>query len=143
MDVQRPSDLALYVMRGCGYCADVREAATELGVVLEERDTSADAEHLRELMAARGRRTVPVLRIAREGREDEWMPESKDIIRYLEERFGEGRRTSVATRKRLRLATIVVGLAALALGGFGVVPYWIALPALAGALMVGLRVARR
>lgn len=80
-------DLALYVMNGCGYCEDVREAIRDLGLEIEERNIYADPEHLRALVEARGRRTVPVLRIG----EDQWMPESQDIIRYLYDRFGEGR----------------------------------------------------
>ncbi len=82
----KPEDLALYVIDRCGYCDDVRDAARELGLELEERDL-ADLEHRRALIAARGRKTVPVLRIG----EDRWMPESQDIIAYLHERFGDGR----------------------------------------------------
>jgi glutathione S-transferase len=80
-------DLALYHYDGCGYCAKVRKALERLGVAVELRDVDEEPEHLRALLAARGRRTVPVLRIQKpEG--DEWMPESSDIVRYLERRFG-------------------------------------------------------
>jgi glutathione S-transferase len=80
-------DLALYHYDSCGYCAKVRRALDRLGVTVELRDILEEPEHLRALLAARGRRTVPVLRIAKpEG--DEWMPESGDIVRYLERRFG-------------------------------------------------------
>ena len=79
--------LALYVMNGCGYCEDVRAAVRDLGLAIEERDIYADPAHRQALVAARGRKTVPVLRIG----EGTWMPESQDIIRFLYERFGEGR----------------------------------------------------
>lgn len=79
------NDLALYVYAGCGYCEDVRAALRDLGVEVEERDIRREPEHRRALLSARGRGTVPVLRIA----EDTWIPESRDIIRYLYERFGE------------------------------------------------------
>ncbi|MCA9611076.1 MAG: glutathione S-transferase N-terminal domain-containing protein [Myxococcales bacterium] len=79
--------LRLYLMRGCPYCEDVRAAIRDLGIEIEERDIYGAREDMEALVAARGRRTVPVLRIG----EDEWMPESQDIIAYLYERFGEGR----------------------------------------------------
>ncbi len=89
----RPDDLVLYATNGCGYCADVRHAARSLGLELEERDAWGDPHHRAELMAARGRRTVPVLRIRGE-EEDRWMGESADIIAYLRRRFGDGRAPS-------------------------------------------------
>jgi glutaredoxin 2 len=80
-------DLSLYHYDSCPYCARVRRVIAELGVEVELRDIEEDAGHLRALVEARGRRTVPVLRI-RHAEGDEWMPESADIIRYLRERFG-------------------------------------------------------
>lgn len=83
-------DLSLYLYDGCPFCERVRRAVRELGIELEERNIFHDPEHMTALMEARGRRTVPVLRIHHEDGEDEWMPESADIVRYLHERFGEG-----------------------------------------------------
>ena len=40
-----------------------------------------------ELIEARGRATVPVLRITSPGGEERWMPESRDIVHYLEKTF--------------------------------------------------------
>jgi len=80
-------DLALYYDEYCRYCMRVLRTLRALDVQLELRNVRRDPQHLRELVAARGRGTVPVLRIHRaEG--DEWMPESADIIAYLERRFG-------------------------------------------------------
>lgn len=102
-------DLVLYVGAGCGYCADVRREAEGLGLELEERDAWADSEHLRALVEARGRRTVPVLRIASEGAPDRWMGESLDIIDYLHTRFGDGRRASPLARAlRSRVSTALM-----------------------------------
>ncbi len=81
-------DLALYLYDGCGYCARVRAVIDELGIEVEERNIFHDQRHMRALVAARGRRTVPVLRIG----EDRWMGESRDIIAYLYERFGDGKK---------------------------------------------------
>lgn len=82
--------LALYVRPGCGYCEDVRDALRALDMQVEERDVAQDAEHLAALMAARGRATVPVLRIG----EDRWLPESQEIIDYLHQRAGKPRAAS-------------------------------------------------
>ncbi len=84
--MKRADDLALYHFDSCGYCARVRRTLAELGVEVELRNIQESPKHLEDLVAARGRRTVPVLRIHREGG-DEWMPESADIIAYLKERF--------------------------------------------------------
>lgn len=85
--MHNPGDLALYYYDGCPYCERVRRALRDLEVEVEMRNVLHDKQHLADLVAARGRRTVPVLRIRKEGG-DEWMPESRDIVRYLNERFG-------------------------------------------------------
>lgn len=84
--MQNADDLSLYYYDGCGYCERVKRTLLGLGVQVTMRNILEDPQHMRDLVAARGRRTVPVLRIARDGG-DEWMPESADIIRYLEQRF--------------------------------------------------------
>lgn len=80
-------DLALYHYDSCPYCAKVRRALQRLGVEVELRDVLEEDEHMDALVKARGRRTVPVLRIQKPGG-DEWMPESDDIVAYLQKRFG-------------------------------------------------------
>jgi glutathione S-transferase len=82
----RADDLSLYHFDSCPYCQRVRRVLAELGVEVELRDIEEDRGHLRALLEARGRRTVPVLRI-RGAEGDEWMPESADIIAYLRRRF--------------------------------------------------------
>jgi len=74
--------LSLYQYESCYYCRKVRAALAELGLEIEVRDIHRDRRWLTELVEARGRRTVPVLRIETdEG--VEWMPESEDIIQFL------------------------------------------------------------
>lgn len=75
--------LSLYHYDGCFYCARVRQTIEELGLPVELRNIYSDPGRMEELEAARGRRTVPVLRIEEEGAEPRWMPESRDIVRYL------------------------------------------------------------
>ena len=82
---QKRDDLALYYYDYCPYCVRVLRALKRLGISVRMRHIHEQPEHRAELVAARGHATVPVLRIAQEGREDIWMPESQDIVRYLEE----------------------------------------------------------
>lgn len=84
--MRKAQDLALYYYDGCPWCGRVTRALDRLGVEVEMRNIIEDTEHRDDLLAARGRGTVPVLRITSDGR-DEWMPESADIVAYLERRF--------------------------------------------------------
>ena len=78
------SKLVLYVTPFCGFCRYVQSAIRQLGLEVEIRNVAADREALEGLFNARGRTTVPVLRITSEEGE-QWMPESRDIVDYLQE----------------------------------------------------------
>jgi glutaredoxin len=80
--------LTLYVGPGCMYCAQVEHAARRLEIELDRRSI-VDDQSMRELMAARGRATVPVLRVDDAGGNSQWIPESLDIIRELKTRAGK------------------------------------------------------
>jgi glutaredoxin len=80
--------LALYHFNGCPYCSMVRSAIDRLGVDVELRDIFQDAQDRDDLVDVRGRATVPVLRITSSDGEDRWMPESRDIVNYLQETYG-------------------------------------------------------
>ena len=54
---------------------------SELGIAVEGRDVR-DPQVRAELLEARGRGTVPVLRVLGPDRDD-WVPESADIITLL------------------------------------------------------------
>jgi glutathione S-transferase len=91
-DRTRAEDLALYMSPTCGYCRRVMATLDSLGLEVEHRNIRANPVYRQELVEARGRPTVPVLRIASSEPEadDEWMPESADIEQYLADRFGDG-----------------------------------------------------
>lgn len=97
--------LALYHYDACPFCARVREAIAQVGAEVELRDVLVEPERRRELVAARGRGTVPVLRI-----EDEdgvrWLGESDDIVRFLWRTFRdrEPRRVDLTTTHRAATA---------------------------------------
>ena len=80
--------LALYHFDGCPYCSMVRSAIDQLGIDIELRDIFQDSQYRDELVEARGRATVPVLKIVSPAGEDRWMPESRDIVSYLQNSYG-------------------------------------------------------
>lgn len=92
---ETPADdkLALYHFNGCPFCSIVRSGIDHLGLDVELRDIFEDPRYRDELIEARGRATVPVLRITSPNGEERWMPESRDIVRYLEETAGSGRQS--------------------------------------------------
>lgn len=78
--------LRLYYMEGCYYCSIVRRTIDRLAIPVEYCNILREPRCRDELFQARGRTTVPVLRgTSPDG--DWWMPESLDIIRYLEQHF--------------------------------------------------------
>ena len=80
--------LALYMTPVCPFCLMVIGVIGDLDVDVDLRDVSADPRHRKDLIAARGRATVPVLRITAPDGTERWMPESRDIARFLRETFG-------------------------------------------------------
>lgn len=79
--------LALYYYPECPYCQRVLRAIEQTATQVELRHIWDHQGYRAELQAARGRTTVPVLRITGNG-QDRWLPESADIVRYLQERVG-------------------------------------------------------
>ena len=80
--------LALYHFDGCPYCRRVRGAIDRLGLDVELRDIHDDSKHWDDLVGVRGRGTVPVLKIDSPEGTERWMPESADIVRYLDKNYG-------------------------------------------------------
>jgi glutathione S-transferase len=79
--------LSIYGYPQCPYCQRVLRAVEALGLDIELRNTMSDAEYRAELYQATGRMTVPVLRIDAGPEQVDWLPESVDIVDYLEDRF--------------------------------------------------------
>lgn len=80
--------LSLYHLSYCPFCHKVRRAAAELGIELNLIDIAESPEAREHLRAERGRTTVPVLSIpAAQG--EILLPESDDIIAYLQAHAAE------------------------------------------------------
>lgn len=80
--------LSLYGYAQCPFCRRVLKVVDSLGLEIPLRNTMQDAEYQDELVEAMGRGTIPVLRIDDGAGEVKWLPESADIVRYLNARFG-------------------------------------------------------
>lgn len=80
---------AIYISRFCGACYRVLNAVDELGLDIEIRDVTANPGRRDEIRRATGRRTVPVLHIVHEDGRQEWMFESREIVKFLNRRSGE------------------------------------------------------
>lgn len=80
--------LALYQFTACPFCIKTRRAIHKLGLNINTRDAMNDPIARSELEQRGGRIKVPCLRISEQGKDDVWMYESKDIISYLQQRFG-------------------------------------------------------
>ncbi|RDL44418.1 glutaredoxin [Marinomonas piezotolerans] len=78
--------LSLYQFFACPFCIKTRRAIYKLNVPIEMRNASEGSPHRQELKDGGGKVKVPCLRIEQDG-QVQWMYESSEIIRYLEQRF--------------------------------------------------------
>lgn len=83
MTTQPDEMLELYQFEGCPYCSKVRSKLTELGIDFIARNVDKnDRTRVEEVSGQTG---VPVLV---DPNTDTTMPESDDIVDYLEEHYG-------------------------------------------------------
>jgi glutathione S-transferase len=81
------SQLVLYELEGCPYCAKVKNKLAELNLAYESRMVPRSHADRTEVEAVSGQTGVPVL--VDEAHGVEGMPESDDIVAYLEETYGQ------------------------------------------------------
>ena len=82
------SNLVLYELEGCPYCAKVTRKLDELGLEYESRMVPRAHSERTEVEEVSGQTGVPVLVDEEHGVEG--MPESDDIVAYLERTYGDG-----------------------------------------------------
>jgi glutathione S-transferase len=80
------SNLVLYELDGCPYCAKVTSKLDELGLEYDSVMVPRSHSERTEVEAISGQTGVPVL--VDEAHGVEGMPESDDIVDYLEETYG-------------------------------------------------------
>jgi glutathione S-transferase len=78
--------LELYELPGCPYCAKVRRTLDELGLEYVSHEVPGPHAQRDEVKAVSGQTSVPVLVDPDHGIEA--MPESDDIVAYLERTYG-------------------------------------------------------
>lgn len=78
--------IKLYELPGCPYCAKVKEKLSELNLDYESIKVPSDHEKRDEVKEVSGQTAVPVL--VDEKNNVEGMPESDEIIKYLEKTYG-------------------------------------------------------
>jgi glutathione S-transferase len=79
-------NLELYELEGCPHCAKVKRKLDELGLEYESHMVPSSHDERDEVAAVSGQTGVPVLVDHDHGVEG--MPESDDIVAYLEETYG-------------------------------------------------------
>jgi len=79
------SDLELYVLPGCPYCAKVTSKLDELGLDYETHEVPSSHAQRDEVEQVSGQTGVPVL--VDPDHDVTGMPESDDIVAYLEETY--------------------------------------------------------
>ena len=86
LDAQTAS-LKLYQFQQCPFCVRTRRRIRGLGLNIETRDARNDPRWQAELIQQGGRYQVPCLRIDKGDDTIEWLYDSQNIIRYLDQRF--------------------------------------------------------
>lgn len=79
--------LVLYHFPTCPFCIKVRREMARLSLPIALRDAQHNPEHRADLLQGGGKIQTPCLRIADGQGNVQWMYESNDIIKYLQQRF--------------------------------------------------------
>ena len=81
------STLVLYELPGCPFCAKVKNKLSELGLEYESHEVPRSHSQRTEVEEISGQTGVPVLVDEEHGVDA--MPESDDIVAYLEKTYGD------------------------------------------------------
>ena len=84
---QQTASLVLYEYSSCLACARTRRAMKRLGLNIKTRDVHNEPKWKQELAEQGGKDQVPCLRIADDDNKVSWLYESRDINKYLEQKF--------------------------------------------------------
>ena len=80
------ANITLYELPGCPYCAKVIDTLDELDVEYDSIEVPRNHDERTEVEAVSGQTGVPVIVDEKHGVDG--MPESDDIVEYLEETYG-------------------------------------------------------
>ena len=82
------ANMALYQFNQCPFCVKTRRSIRRLGLNIELRDARNDPKWNTELIEQGGKYQVPCLRFVDGDGKDNWLYESSEIKKYLDQRFG-------------------------------------------------------
>ena len=82
------ANMQLYHFKQCPFCVKTRRTIRRLGLNIETRDARNDPQWNCQLINEGGKYQVPCLRIVNDDNSVDWMYESDNINRYLDQRFG-------------------------------------------------------
>ncbi|MES9856828.1 MAG: glutathione S-transferase N-terminal domain-containing protein [Sedimenticola sp.] len=80
--------LALYCYRSCPFCSRVDRIISQLELNIEVRNPQSSEDDAQAMIRGGGKSQVPCLLIGAEDGSEQWLYESADINRYLQQRFG-------------------------------------------------------
>jgi len=84
---EKTKNLVMYQFLTCPFCIKTRRAIKRLSLNIEKRDALKHKHSRTELLEGGGQIKVPCLQITDAEGNVEWMYESDEIIRYLQESF--------------------------------------------------------
>lgn len=84
---EQTKNMALYEFQMCPFCVKTRRQIHRLGLKIENRDARNNPKWNEELIEQGGKYQVPCLKITEADGTVQWMYESTDINKYLEDRF--------------------------------------------------------
>ena len=87
---KQTENLVMYQFFTCPFCIKTRRAIKRLSLNIETRDALGHAPSRQQLLEGGGVIQVPCLRITTEDDGVEWLYESNEIIKYLEESLLKG-----------------------------------------------------
>lgn len=84
---QECKKMALYHFKTCPFCIKVRHEMARLSLPITLRDAQHDTRHRNDLLNGGGKIQTPCLQVTNEQGNVQWLYESNDIIKYLQQRF--------------------------------------------------------
>lgn len=88
---QSSQNMTLYHFFGCPFCVKTRRAIYKLNLPIIKKSATQGSPDRDALQSGGGKVQVPCLHIRHQDGSEEWMYESKQIIRYLTEQFAEAK----------------------------------------------------
>ena len=82
---EKTQNLSLYQLPSCPFCVKVRRTMKREGLNIELRNINQKNNYREELIREGGKRTVPCLRIEQADGKVQWLYESNDVVKHLQQ----------------------------------------------------------